>query len=212
MVNILRLSTYMQVISIAFHPIFMPVYTFLSIWHTQPETMINWSAAQQLYFFIFLLLSYTVMPTLLVYGAYTLGWISTLRMIQNERRFMLLLLACWYMLMSTAWMQSTILPPAVFGLLNVGTMLLFVLWGLNFALKVSVHTASISTVAAYCIAIGIDNAERNLFELGTIGIACTGLVMSSRLYLKAHKTTEVYIGASTGLGIGTYGYTIFYHF
>lgn len=212
MVSIPRLSTYMQIISVVFHPVLVPTYAFFSIWHLHPAAMIRWSAMQQFHFAVLLLLSYTVLPALLVYSAYTLGWISTLRMAQNERRVMLLLLACWYMLASTACMKWIALPLEVSALLSIGTILLFVLWALNFVLKISVHAAAMATIAAYCVVLGVDSGARSLFELGSLLIACTGFVMSSRLYLKAHRASEVYIGAGTGLSIGTYGYILFFHF
>ena len=207
MVSILQLSTYMRLISTVFHPTFMPIYAFLSIWQLAPHTIIEWSEAQQLYFFILLLLGYTILPALFVYNAYRLGWISTLNVAQHERRLVLLLIATWYMLTTAIWIKWISLPYVVLGLLNTGTALLFALWVMNFMLKVSAHAAGTAAVAAYCIIFGIDSSEYSLFRVGVFLIACTGLVISSRIYLKSHQPSEAYTGAAIGLSVGAYIHT-----
>ena len=83
-------------------------------------------------------------------------------------------------------------------MLGIVTVLLGLLWVLNFLLKVSVHAAGLGGLTGLFAALWLKTMLPGLLGLMLLSLFCTGVVMSARLYLQAHSPSEVYIGAAAG--------------
>lgn len=75
----------------------------------------------------------------------------------------------------------------------------YVAWALSFAnLKISLHAAAMTGVVGFIIGISIF-AQQNAIALLGLWIALSGIVIASRLLLRAHTLRELWLGALGGL-------------
>ena len=196
----------MQLVSLLLHPVCMPLYVMWLLLGLRPSLMAYDALPVSEYFWALILLTYALLPAGFIYISYTLGWLSTLRMLRKERRIVLPMLASWYAISTYVLSLSVLLPSAVVSMLWIATVLLYVLWGLNFFLKISVHVASTSAVTGYFTALGVEQADLYILGIAILGLCCTCLVIGSRLYLKAHNRLEVYTATCVGFFVSSYCY------
>ena len=86
--------------------------------------------------------------------------------------------------------------------LSGGIYLLIICFIINHKWKISLHSTSISALAAAFLAfsIAMTNIENPIYlvAINLILILIMGFVSSARLVLKAHQPHEVYMGLATG--------------
>lgn len=78
----------------------------------------------------------------------------------------------------------------------ITTFIAFVL--LFFKVKASIHMIGISALTYFIIGLSIHNQTNIIFTIAALFL-CTGIIASSRLYMKAHTTNELIIGYVIGM-------------
>lgn len=78
------------------------------------------------------------------------------------------------------------------------TILLFILTIITFFWKISAHSAAVSGVVGFIFGIGYKYADSQLLWPLAVVTIMAGLVMSSSLYLNAHKPSEILGGSLLG--------------
>lgn len=89
----------------------------------------------------------------------------------------------------------TIINAYTFSIATVSVLVLFA----NFVLKISLHTTALGGISGLILFLGL-HYQANLFLLLVIFCLISGVVGSSRLFLKAHVPGEIFIGYLLGLG------------
>jgi hypothetical protein len=186
-----------HIVSIIFHPMFMPLFTLWIIFNYNPYVTFN--IPKQLHFLIFAIVGvYTLLiPFLSSVILKKLNLISDYEMNdRNERKLPFLITGfsfffCYYMLQKY---------PAliIISLIMLGaTIAMLLTLILNYKFKISAHMIGIGgligSLAGLTILLGVD--YRTLI-IGAVIIA--GIVGSSRLYLGAHAPYQVYSGFLIG--------------
>lgn len=125
----------------------------------------------------------------------------------NERKAPLfLMLLVFYVL---GWFLIKIPVFKDLGILFYGTNLAlivtYVLFFFN--VKTSLHIMSMSSTLGFFLIYGALNSI-SILPIAIVIIVLTGLLASSRLYLKAHKPLEVYIGFFLGITAQCLGYIL----
>ena len=205
MVKKLTLHFYMKLASKLLHPIFAPFYGTVGILWSSAEVTTNWPLSTKAYFLLFVLISYGLLPGMLAYMAYTLGWLSILRATQAERRILLLGTILIYTV--STYILPHIMPITGLPLqiLWIATVLLALLWGFNFLLKVSLHAAGMASLVGIFGALLVKSMQEEFLWLALAALLCTGVVISSRLYLGVHRISEVCVGTLLGILLATVG-------
>ena len=98
--------------------------------------------------------------------------------------------------MEPLFMNITYLMVAIMGI----TAIITIFW------KISAHAIGMSAFTTFMFAIGMQTQTKSLFIFFLVGLLMSGLVISSRLYLKAHSEKQVYYGYGLGIIGGILSY------
>ncbi|MDD2411431.1 MAG: hypothetical protein RBS19_05090 [Bacteroidales bacterium] len=190
MKNIFKLS------SILFHPLLVAFLGFaiLSLrvsYFLYPLKMMSMIAG-----FSFLLM--VAFPILILFTGYKLKIFNSLHFEEKEERYVPLLITgiVYYF---AYYLLSTIKIPGILQLYLLGAILTIIISMLiSIVWKISLHMLSLGAVLGMVIGLSSRLSINFLPEI-LILFLISGLVGSSRLYLKAHNKAQVYVGFSLGL-------------
>ena len=183
-------------ISAILHPIVMPTIGILIYFIFTP---IHLNRKQQFSLLAVVFIATYIVPLLLLILLKSIGYIKSFQVHSiNERRvhifFMMTLL---FMLGNFLYKISSIreLSYLFFGVV-FGLGLIYLLFLIK--IKPSLHLLSIGAAIGFFLLFQ-QLQSINILPIVTLLILLSGLLASSRLYLKAHTTREVYIGFFIGI-------------
>lgn len=193
-----------HIISWIFLPLFLPVYgLIISLYITSEEKIISNPSLYELpsdlkyqlliLFFIF----GVVAPGISFILLYRRQIISTIEMDNRKERFVPLFIVFTYciILFFLFYLKApnTILPIYIYSLPLTGAIIALVFLVINFWTKISLHAAGAGILTGYLYAFF---AHQLVIEYRLILIAfiISGILMSSRLFLKKHTPFQVYLG------------------
>ncbi len=116
----------------------------------------------------------------------------------KERTFPYIIMLIVYSFTGFLFFRIPYMPPFIYGLFISISLIVLIISILNNFLKVSAHSAAVSAASVWFYII-FRTLEINTSNLLIISIIISGLVMSSRLYLKVHTQSEIYLGFLVGL-------------
>ncbi|HYG50897.1 MAG TPA: hypothetical protein VD905_08330 [Flavobacteriales bacterium] len=194
-----------KVISILFHPIFMPLFTLFLIFNADgiinhyfagrsPYTGEDQRSRVYLVFFI----TTVLMPAVSFYILKRNKLVSSFAMPHKNERFFPYLTTVVYYAILYYLLQSNNFP-LVFKTATLGTIaVVLCVMLINFRFKISSHAAGIGgVVGIYAVLI---KHSWILNGVGTLAllVVLAGLVSTARLSLNAHRAVEVYSGLLLG--------------
>jgi len=192
-------------ISVIFHPVVLPtigVFLFLSL---TPNVIIK---ERQYLLLSIVFFSTYIVPIILLVILKFLGVIKNFQVETiNERKVPLfLMLLVFYAL---GWVLIKIPAFKDLGILfygiNLALVVTYILFFFN--IKTSLHIMSMSSALGFFLIYGALNSI-SILPIAIIIIVLTGLLASSRLYLKAHKPLEIYVGFFLGIMTQCLGYLL----
>lgn len=187
-----------QIISIFFHPVFIPVYLMLFLLFEHPYQYLGFSSGKK---FIVLLQSismYTFFPLVTVALLRALRFISSFQLSDRKDRI-IPLVACgiWYFWIWYIWHNLDSISAAsvqlALGVWLTATLGLL----LNIYLKISLHLLSMGVALCFMVLLSLQESLHYGTWLSVVFIA-TGLVCSARLAISDHRPVEVYGGLAAG--------------
>jgi membrane-associated phospholipid phosphatase len=198
-------QTLARLFSTIFHPIFMPLYTILTILYAFPFRYEHvpykiWNIT------IFILLGMTmVVPAVIIFIMKKLEIVSDYDISEQKQRILPYLIFFFFYLLtflqfrpteisSNDFMQDSLLAAIFLG----ATISLTCAFFLNNFLKVSVHTMAVANLFTFICLIS-RNTQKSLFILLILSLIVVGLTGSARIFLRAHTTREVYYGFLCGI-------------
>ncbi|MBK8848319.1 MAG: hypothetical protein IPO27_17980 [Bacteroidetes bacterium] len=122
---------------------------------------------------------------------------NTLQMHSKEIRSTPLFSNFLYYAMATYFIYTANLPEVLWRLMLAFSVSAFLLWLINFEMKISLHAAGAGALVALILALGLQFKVGVAFEFS---LACliAGLILSARLIAEAHSTFELYAGFFIG--------------
>jgi len=192
-------------ISVLLHPIVIPtigVFLFLTL---TPE-VINKDRQYLLLSIVFF--STYILPILLLIILKALGVVKTFQVasIKERKVPLFIMLFVFYIL---GWVLIKIPVFKDLGVLFYGTnlalILCYVLFFFN--IKTSLHVLSMGSAFGFFLIYGALH-DIAILPIAIVIVVLTGLLASSRLYLKAHKPLEVYLGFFLGITTQCLGYVL----
>lgn len=138
-------------------------------------------------------------PLTMLYLFMAMGKIDSIMVSETSQRKMPLLIQI--VLMSTLLYKGIpheIIPELFFFYFGgiVGAFMAFLL--LFFGIKASIHTLGMSALAVYAIGLSLHSNENWTYGIALL-IVLNGLVISSRLVMKAHQMKEIVLGLFLGV-------------
>jgi len=207
---------FFSLVSILFHPIFIPLYSiYLYFFIDNYENkLIKISDSSFLYVLYALMLFIGVLfPLLSVFIMYRTRIISSITSPKRTERSPIILIVFVYYVMAYFMYRSwniayyNIIEGFVSFLFG-GIIILFIAFVINNFYKISLHSIAIGSMAGGFLALAkilihVSNFN-SLIEINCVLLFSMGLVASSRLYLKAHTPLQVYLGLVIGFLVEYY--------
>ncbi|MGZ3932559.1 MAG: hypothetical protein ACXVP0_14860 [Bacteroidia bacterium] len=188
-----------RTVSVIFHPLLMCSYGSLIFFFGFKGSVIDFVMLPRLklvltsmiFCFTFLL------PLINVYILYRLKRVSTFTIEdQKERTFPYVVTACFYFGLFYLFMGLNILPHIKMLIFGAGTAILLTAL-INMRYKISAHMVGLGGLLSAIILVAFALRYNAVFMVCTI-LLITGLTGSGRLYLKAHRPSQIYTGFFLG--------------
>lgn len=186
------------VISVVFQPLLIPSMVYGLIFYVVPQaTVIPDEIKDRLYWLV--VLSTLLIPLITMIGFRISKVVKSLHMATLSERYVPFTVICIYFGLTTYFLYEKIeFDPILWQALLVITLTIIGLTIVTFFWKMSAHMTGLGGLLA-CVVVmaSIFPTFRPLYPL-LASILLIGLVASSRLYLNAHRPTEIYVGLVYG--------------
>lgn len=185
-----------RVLSILFHPVFLPVYGLLIIFNA-PTFMVHLPYDIKKVIFLLATVNMTVVPLAMIPLLRYRNLITSYSMDSARERILPLSLGVMLYTVTTIIFYSYQIPVLIKSFMLAASVTSLLLLVITFKWKISIHSAGLGGLLATVVALSI-RMSANLAPLWIVMILLSGLVLMSRLYLRAHSPAQVYTGFFTG--------------
>ncbi len=182
-----------------FHPLLMPPVLFILMYQFSPTILrpITHTAVLYLICMIFILTS--ILPLLLITILRYTDVISSFSIENRKERITPFIFICGiYLIVTILFFTKYNLNDVISILFSGITILLILITLTTFLLKVSVHAAGICGLAGFILGLGYKFSIHEMVWPFMAIVIVAGMVLSTRLYLKAHTQREIYLGSLVG--------------
>ena len=194
-----------KIISYIFHPLIMPTISIWLILNTNTYISFVTSDPTKWFTTLIIFMSTFILPALVVVYLLHSGLISSMHMPSaEERRLPFLLTAIIYYFTYYVIRQLPIiisefsLPPVIYIVILGATFSILVALIINFFWKISVHMIGVGGLVGTLIGVSL-RYSTDLKNIICVAIIIAGLIGFSRLKLKAHRLSQVYMGFFIGI-------------
>jgi len=190
-----------RVISVIFHPIFVPVYVVYFLLHTHGNLFAGFTEWGQTKVVIMALLMYAFFPIVTVLLLKGLGFIDSV-FLKTRKDRIIPFIACiiWYFWIWHVWRnipepgypdEMVVFAMSVFLTASAGFMA-------NIYMKISMHALAMGTMLGIMTLMAITQGmSYGLYMSGAIFI--TGVVCTARFLVSDHSQREIYLGLLIGI-------------
>jgi hypothetical protein len=187
-----------HVISVVFHPLFIPIYVccFILYWH--PIVFAGYSPYDKLRSLASVFVNLTLLPAFTVFLLWRLKFISSIYLKTQKERIIpfaaTMLFSFW------CWNVFRNLPdyPEHFTNFLLGSFITIIVgWLANIYFKISMHGLAAGGMLAFVLGVAI-TGEGSSGQYIAAAILLTGLICTARLIVSDHKPFEVYAGLFVG--------------
>jgi len=191
------LSRMAQIISVLFHPVFMPLYGLLIIFSA--PTLLSFIPLKiKKLTFLVVVVNNIIMPLSIVMILYSRGVIKSVFAREKHERTVLLSITMVLYLITTLLMLKLPVPNMIKAYFISTTFITFVTILINMYWRLSLHSVAVGGLLMLVCFMAY------LFEVTVIiyvaeMILLSGLVMFARLYNDDHQAVEVWTGFFTGV-------------
>jgi len=191
-----------KAVSIAFHPLFMPLYGLIIIFSA--PTLFGYLPfnVKRILFLIVLINNVLLPVSLLPYLRYR-NYITSWTM-ENRKERMLPLFIATILYAATSYIIIRYPVPVFIKTYIAGIFIISLsITAVNLWWKISIHSAAVGSISALVLVLSIKMNSSLLWPL-LIVLLGSGLTLSARLKLNSHSPSEVWIGyffGYAGLGL-----------
>ena len=194
---IFMLKRFFKVVSVVFHPLFMPLMLFGLTCFLGSFGVARYGFKVQMYFALGIFLFSFVVPSISVSIFVAFGMVKSAEMSGRHERHLpylvgVLSMATLYYLLARVQVHFLISLP-ILGSVMAGCGLLL----LNFFFKISAHTTCVGAVLGF-LAAAYPFFRGDVLLVFMVAVAIAGMVGTARLYLNAHSATQVWCGYALG--------------
>ncbi len=212
------------VFSYLFHPLLALTYILIILMWIDPTVFASYSVGGKKGLLAMTFFSTFLIPALAVVMLYKLDFVKSIKMPKHKDRIVPLLIAmtCYYSVFAFLFKQVD--SPDIFQVATLGAcMAMSIAFIITIFYKISLHAIGMGAMLAMtvyaCFYYGNINVHVDLGFLGTyytpllvilfIIVLLAGIVMSARLYLKAHTPLQVYSGIILGFVVQFIAFPVF---
>jgi len=194
-----RLTIAAEVLSVIFHPLFIPLYGLLII-YSSPTLLSFIPSRLKSLIFILVVTNNVILPLALAAILYARGAITTFNARDRNERVILLTFALM-MYTLTAYLLLRMQVPNLFRayFISIAVVTLITLLITTFY-RLSLHAAGIGGLLVLIIFMVVFYDITTAWQLTAV-LVVGGAVMSSRIYLDDHTPSEVWTGLAAGAAV-----------
>lgn len=185
-----------QLLSIIFHPLWMPLVIYISVRTIDPYYIAPTDAD----YFVFLLLGINIVaPAISMLIMIKYGMLSSIDLRNRKERFGPYLLVIFYYILSYSILRwkGPYLPDTVFSFFFSVVVSLVISLVINMFWKISVHMLAQGGIFGTLLGLNVIHPNLDIIY-PIIALVMAGLTAYSRLYLNAHTHGQVYAGFCLG--------------
>jgi membrane-associated phospholipid phosphatase len=185
-----------QVLSIIFHPLWMPLVIYLTVRSVDPYYIGSMAGDR----FVFLLLGINIVaPALSMLIMIRYGMLSSIELRDRKERFGPYMLVIFYYVLSYVMLRwkGVYLPETVYSFFISVVISLIVSMLINSFWKISVHMLAQGGVFGTLLGVNIIDPNMDIL-FPTLSLLMAGATGFSRVYLDAHTPGQVYAGFCLG--------------
>lgn len=181
-----------RLFSLLFHPVFYFFYLTIYLYATTRLFYMYRSVNQFILLCIIVFFSTVVFPLAVI-------WLFQKDFLVNskEKRTLTYLITGFIYFIFLSFSEKFFIPELLINYLRLSIFCLIILMLLNFKIKVSLHSSGTATVLVFILYLASLNPVAHGSSL-IIWILISGLIISSRIYLKQHSLLEAGLGFATG--------------
>jgi membrane-associated phospholipid phosphatase len=191
------MDIFAKIVSWVLVPILMPVYGILLIFHL---SILRYAPTLSQAIVVSVVFGINaILPSLLISLMKRLGWIHDVALNEQKERAIpyIITIVAFGCTALYLWLRGAPLWVSLFYCGGALAALINML--VNFAWKISAHAAGAAGVVAMLVTLArIGQPQQNMFWWIAGAIILTGLLGSSRLYLKRHTIYQVFAGYMVG--------------
>lgn len=193
----MKIEKILPVFSYLFHPIFVTLYGVLLYFYITEGYFFD----AQIYLTVIQVTILTILLPLSLYFLFiSLGFIKSFTEANlKERRLPIAIQAILLFILLKFSSNLNEIPELYFFILGGFTSSVIALLLTLMRFKVSLHLIAVASLTTFVYAIGVYQSISLLFIISML-IVLTGIVASSRLYMKSHSNIELFIGTLVGVG------------
>ncbi|GAA4469719.1 hypothetical protein GCM10023093_29650 [Nemorincola caseinilytica] len=202
------MQTVANLISVIFHPVFMPLAMALVIYKLAPAGFAGMQPKQVVLLFASIGISTLFFPLFAIGLMKPLGFIGSFRMpAARDRIIPLLATMIFYFWISHVFNNLPAMPLALRVLLRGNFWGIILVFLANIFTKVSMHTAAAGGMIGILIVLLMTSPANMILPL-FVGLIVAGIIGSARLALGAHQRGDVWLGYIIGIiaQLGAYVY------
>lgn len=172
---------------------------FFVLMNYAPLILSPLSPQTQLRVLLLIFVTTTIIPVISVIAFRYTAIVSDFEMKDRRERFLpFLFISIIYGLTAYLFYSKLQINENFVIILGGTTAILLIVTIMSLFWKISIHSAGISGVFGFLLAISYKYPESNLLYPIIAVVLCAGLVLSARMYLNAHTQEEVYGGTIVG--------------
>lgn len=185
-----------EVLSVIFHPLFIPLYGLLII-YSSPTLLSFIPSRLKMLIFLLVMTNNVILPLALAAILWVRGAITTFNARDRNERVILLSFALM-MYTLTAWLLLRMQVPNLFRayFISIAVVTLITLLITTFY-RLSLHAAGIGGLLVLIIFMVVFYDINTVWQLTTV-VVVGGAVMSARIWMGDHNPTEVWTGLLAG--------------
>jgi membrane-associated phospholipid phosphatase len=197
------MTRFAKFISLVFHPLWMPLYLFLGAWWIDPYLR-AFLPTGLLKYLLFVLGINILAPLVSILMLRYRNLISSFHLRKREERLLpfIIVLAYYILTYFLLRLKGVPIPEVIYSMLLCLIAVLVAVLIVNFWWKISVHLTAVGGALGTLIGLSVIHqfdVSGWLYAL----LSLSGIIAFSRLYLKEHTSSQVYIGFLLG---GTVSY------
>lgn len=184
-----------------FQPLIIPSLVVALMFYVVPEAT-SVPAANRWSLWLLIMETTLLIPMLSVIGMRMTSLISSIHMVKRKERVWPFAITTFFYLMTTAFFYLRLNGDSllVFSLSTI-TLCIFILTVITYFWKISAHLTGLSGLLAILLVMASKFPSHSLLYLILVGVMLCGLVGSARLYLDAHKPSEILGGFILGFSV-----------
>lgn len=198
-----------NIISVVFHPIFIPTLIFAALFGFAPILARPLSDEALMYILMAIFITTFVIPLCSMGVLRFSDYISSMAMKERKERVIpFLFVSVFYGITTYMFYAKMQLNQVLVLIMLTITIITFLIAIITFFWKISAHSAAVAGMMGFFIAIMVKFSMESLLFPVILSVLLVGIVMSSRLYLNSHKPSEILGGGILGFAL-SFGFVFF---